>query len=36
LRGLAQTRSLLKFDIAGFHEMMGLLGKADRGLIAAA
>jgi anti-anti-sigma regulatory factor len=36
LRGLTQTRSLLTFDIAGFHEMMGLLGKADRGLIAAA
>ncbi len=30
MKGLAQTRSSLTFEIASFHEMMGLLGEADR------
>jgi anti-anti-sigma regulatory factor len=30
LKGLEQTRALLNFEIASFHEMMQLLSQADR------
>jgi anti-anti-sigma regulatory factor len=30
LQGLAQTRSILNFEIASFHEMMSILAHSDR------
>jgi len=29
LQGLVHNRSILNFDITGFHEMMHILGRAD-------
>jgi anti-anti-sigma regulatory factor len=36
VQGLTQNRSILNFDIAGFHEMMRILGNADAQYAAAA
>ena len=36
VKGLAQTRSIVSFEIASFHEMMGMLGDADGRLSSAA
>ena len=36
LQGLTQNRSILNFQIAGFHEMMHILGRADARYAAAA
>ena len=36
MEGLVQTRSILSFEIASFHEMMGLMGDANNRLSSAA
>ncbi len=36
MQGLAQTRSILNFEIASFNDMMGLLGDANNRLSSAA